>query len=227
PDAEGDLLFGGLLPGAIDQIDLPSGGVANSAEPVVGLPGDNGLQSYILAADPVSGRMAVNVDEMDDSPPTYAVWQAGPEGEPFEPFASLGALPIRHLAYSADGEWLMAIQPLVSRQTEAAIPLVSTVTGETVTLDLDSGGFAEPRLMTAGWSPTGDALAYVVRDDGNPAASGLYIAPSPGEPGHLILPGEFYGTTCCMGMSIRWAANDVIMIGRGAQPGVLLVQVGP
>ncbi len=223
--AADDSLLGHFLPGAVYRIDLSADGSASEAEFVMDLSGDRRLLSYLLATEPESGRTAVNVDEMDESPFTYEVWQNGPEGEPFEWLASLGETPIRHLSYSADGDWLMAIQP-EARTAAAAISLISVTTGEVVTPDLEMGDFVEPRLIIAGWAPTGNALAYIVRDDGNPDASGLYISPAPGEPGQLILPGEFYGTTCCMGMAIRWAANDVIAIGRGAESGVLLVQVG-
>jgi hypothetical protein len=93
---------------------------------------------------------------------------------------------------------------------------------------MSAGGANEPgpAIVGAGWSPTGSALAYLVRDEANPEAAGLYITRQPGEPGRLILAGDFYGTTCCQRMPIGWAQNDVIMIGRGAEPGVLLVQVG-
>lgn len=224
PDGDADESVMQSLTGATYQINLPSNGAPGDAEHALDLPGDSALWSYLLAADPAGGRVAVNLDEMGDSPLTAAIWQSA-DGEAFQRLASLGSLPMRYLGYSANGEWLMAIQPDPVKGG-AAIALVDAITGKVVTPDLSSADFVEPQLMVAGWAPAGDALAYVVRDDGNPAASGLYIAPGPGEPGHLILPGEFYGTTCCMGNSIRWASNDLIMIGRGAQPGVLLVHVG-
>lgn len=80
--------------------------------------------------------------------------------------------------------------------------------------------------MGAGWSPEGSAVAYVVRSVRDPAQSGLYITDTPGKPGRLIMQGDFYGTTCCQRMPIAWAANDVLMLGRGSAPGVLLVQLG-
>ncbi|MFN8378841.1 MAG: hypothetical protein U0452_09235 [Anaerolineae bacterium] len=213
------------LSGAVFQVDLSSGGAAGDAEQVMELPGTGGLTSYFLALDPASGRMAINVDDMDNSPVTDSLWQSGAGGEPFDPLASMGTVGPRYLGYSANGEWLMAIQP-DPVGGGAGIALVDTVTGKVTSPDLASEEFVEPHLMVAGWAPTGDALAYTVRDAGNPDASGLYLAPAPGEKGYLVLPGEFYGTTCCMGAPIRWASNDVIMVGRGPQPGVLLVQVG-
>ncbi|MBK8024255.1 MAG: hypothetical protein IPK19_23175 [Chloroflexi bacterium] len=81
--------------------------------------------------------------------------------------------------------------------------------------------------MGAGWVAGRVRLVYAVRDRSTTAKSGLYLTAAPGKPGKMILQGRYYGTTCCQRMPIQWVANDLIMIGRGGESGVLLVQVGP
>jgi hypothetical protein len=207
------------ISGAVFEVQLPSGGETPDARPVIDLPVARSVGSYLLALDPAGERMAVNVDRIGESPHHFEVWQATADDERFTLLASLETRGPSLLSYSANGEWLFT--------PGAGIALIDTTTGKVVGPDLESGGFSEPVLAGAGWAPTGEALVYLVHDAAKPELSGLYLAEAPGERGRLILPGDYYGTTCCLRMPIRWAANDLILLGRGSQPGVLLVQVGP
>ncbi|MBI5960941.1 MAG: hypothetical protein HY866_19535, partial [Chloroflexi bacterium] len=71
------------------------------------------------------------------------------------------------------------------------------------------------------------------RDILDPTKEGLYIAPEPGTPGRLLIQsgkdGEMattlMGTTSLQTQLIPWTANNVIMVGRGGRPGILIIRL--
>jgi hypothetical protein len=222
-----------LQPTALYTVDVPASGAPAPPAFVATIAADFSVPTYLLSVDRAQARAAYNVDIPREGE-GHSIWQTGLDGA--EPPALLADAPegmaIIAFEYAADGGTVM-----VSLSDAAAfaltVQLVAAETGEAVTLNpaLTTASDAqdkpvEPQLNGAGWSPTGLAIAYVMRDVANPEASGLYIASAPGEPGQLILAGNLYGTTCCQRVPITWAANDTIMIGRGGEPGVLLVRVG-
>jgi dipeptidyl aminopeptidase/acylaminoacyl peptidase len=224
-----------LLPPALYTVDVPAEGETAEAALAVELPQTEvPIPAYLLAVDAERARAAYNEDSLPVGE-GMSVWQTdladgnGPARLANAP-AQTGILA---LEYAADGQYVLMLstdhRSLGSRLNALA---VSAETGDAIAIDprfpvlTEQADAESPAIVGAGWSPTGSALAYLVRDRGNPDASGLYIASAPGQPGQLILPGDFYGTTCCQRMPIVWDQNDLIMIGRGAEPGVLLVQVG-
>ncbi|MBK8023220.1 MAG: hypothetical protein IPK19_17785 [Chloroflexi bacterium] len=172
----------------------------------------------------------MNVD-LRDAGPDQGLWQIPfekGEAEQLNSIPSSRNVPIR-LEYSADGRYLMTFE-MEPRQSGMTVRIATTVTGELIDIDPQFPVMTEdmtaPYIMGAGWSPVGSGLVYAVRDPLDDSKSGLYLTAAPGKPGKMILQGRFYGTTCCQRMPIQWAVNDLIMIGRGGESGVLLVQVG-
>jgi hypothetical protein len=225
----------GLSPPALYTVTVPSDGVPSKPELRFTIPSESTLSIYILAVDGPRGRIAFVYDTRDREP-LQGVWTGNLDGTDLmllHPVSNLRELPMQ-LSYSADGRHLLTFAG-ETRSGALTMRVISTETGAETDIDprfptrnpdgspLNNDA---PVVLAAGWSPRGSALAYIVRDTLNPQASGLYLTAAPGVPGTLVLPGNFYGTTCCQRAPIRWARNDVIMIGRGPAPGLLLVQVG-
>ncbi|MCC7207313.1 MAG: PD40 domain-containing protein [Anaerolineae bacterium] len=82
-------------------------------------------------------------------------------------------------------------------------------------------------IRAAAWrqGESGSALAYIVFEPLNPEASGLYFSGAPGEPGELILNGEFFAPSS-EGNRLTWAANGAILLARREGWSLVVVNVG-
>lgn len=78
----------------------------------------------------------------------------------------------------------------------------------------------------AGWSPSGSALAYLVRDMLNEEQSGLYIKSEPGKPGRLVLQGMFSVPTPRLLKPLVWANNNTILLSLSPAKGIVIVTLG-
>ncbi|MBL8132869.1 MAG: hypothetical protein JNL42_13500 [Anaerolineae bacterium] len=220
---------------AIYTVDLPSEGVLSELELRFVFPAKASLSVYVLTVDPRDERLAFVYDTRN-SETVQGVWSARLDGGDLKALHLIPTLPMLpiQLDYAANGRYLLTFVQ-GARSGGLTMRVISSETGDEIEIDprfpttSPDGSQAPsnaPMVVGAGWSPRGSALAYLVRDPVNADGSGLYITNAPGIPGKMVLSGEFYGTTCCQRMPIRWAANDTIMIGRGPERGVLLVQVG-
>lgn len=122
-----------------------------------------------------------------------------------------------------DGRHVLINTPNRMGQPEPEISmmrLVEVESGEALLIDPDR------YVSAAGWSPDGSALAYLVTDRRNEEESGLYITGTPGEAGRLILQGLFNAPTPRLAQPLTWGANNIILISRSPEEGVLLVELG-
>jgi hypothetical protein len=220
-----------LLPPAIYSVD-----VSPSAEPTLltAIPSPYNLPIYVLAAQPRLGRIAFTYDTRGEDM-LQGIWTGNIDGTDLAARSSireLRDLPLQ-LDFSADGRYLLGFG--ADDTGRPTMQVFDAETGERIEIDPDfptrtpdgaplSG--THPVIVGAGWSPRGAALIYIVRDILNEGVSGVYLTETPGTPGRQLLPGDYFGTTCCGRHPITWASNDMILIGRGAQPGVLLIQLG-
>jgi WD40 repeat protein len=155
----------------------------------------------------VKGAGVYIVDRIDGAPRRIATGDAfdqGPTG----------------LAFSADGKYLLMIEP---DNTVLHARVVDLETGNTVPV-------GEGQNVTGvAWSPTGAALAYIVwngHDADDPG--GLFLSPAPGEPGELLVTGHFMPPACCGRQPFAWATNNTILLGRiEDMQTVLEVKLGP
>lgn len=237
PDPSGTGEFRGFLPVAIYTVDLPVSGVLAAPQERVALDLDARITSYVLAANQEGTRVAFNVDLASDfDNPDQGVWEADLETAKVRQIvhtARYEHVP-NYLSYSADSRYLLALLPSTGEFINSYARVLDVDSGRFIDIDPrfpwqptplpsrpDAGG-----VIAAGWTPEGAALVYVVRhvipDD---EASGVYITHLPNAPGRQILEGDFYTTSCCLRTPINWGANDVILVGRGLQPGILLIQV--
>lgn len=215
------------LPSAIYTIDIAENGTPSEPRLLMTSPAENPLSIYILAADSVGSRIAFTIDTVNREPALQGVWMLDiPTGA----ISQLVTLPEyrempRGLAFSQDGRYLLTFHPdFTFRTTDASARILDVKTGEFIDIDPALGD--QGQVIGAGWSPRGSALVYIVTSEVSPEREGVYISPQPGEPGQMILEGRFYATTCCQTTPINWGASDVILIGRGSQSGILLIQVG-
>jgi Tol biopolymer transport system component len=173
--------------------------------------------------------------------PNNGVWLADVDGQNarrlgdfvYEAEDETISVPFAKVIFSADGQYVLACTKWISsplssielntkRQRSQASPwrVFSVVTGASLVLN------DEFYVSGAGWSPDGHALAYLVTDRLAPDNSGLYISSGPGDPGRLVLPGLFYPSTSYQTQPLTWADNNTILLSRGAEPGILVVQLG-
>ncbi len=188
------------------------------------LPAPSRLSTFALTVSEDGSQAAYNIAP-PSSNPENGIWTIGlSDLEPRQviEIEEQARLPM-NLAFSANGNYLLSLNAQGSVRNSppiSNIEVVDIAAGEII--PIDSSQF----VVGAGWSPRGTALAYIVRDATKPENSGLYISPTPGQPGQQVLQGEFYPPTCCLRVPLVWADNDMILIGRGGEEGVLLVQVG-
>ncbi len=218
-----------LLPSAIYLLDIAEDGTPSEPRLLATSPTPTPFSIYVLAANTTGGQLAFVVDTGNREPDIQGIWQVDVETGALRQLAAAARmenLP-RGLAYSADGRYLLALYALPMIDPNAPAPVARV-------LDLETGEFIDiaPSLgnrayvSSAGWAPSGSALVYTLRGLAAPDMTGVYIAAQPGEPGRMILEGQFFATTAYMTTPINWGASDIILVGRGAQPGILLIQVG-
>lgn len=227
PNLTGDSERPDLLPAAIHIIDIADNGTPSEPRLLMSSPAEVPFSIYILAADSLGRRIAFIIDTVNRQPEFQGIWQVDVETGAFQQLASLPEtreIPLG-LAYSADGRYLLTLRPdpMLNLNVDTA-RVLDVKTGEFIDIDPSLGD--QGQVIAAGWSPRGSALVYIVRSEVNPDREGVYIAAQPGEPGQMILEGRFYATTCCQTTPINWGASDIILVGRGGQPGILLIQVG-
>lgn len=79
----------------------------------------------------------------------------------------------------------------------------------------------------AGWAPNGSALAYVVTDSRDAESAGLYLTTTPGEPGHMVLQGNFFVPTSQTRQQIIWGVNNTILLSRREDQKLIAITLGP
>jgi hypothetical protein len=81
-------------------------------------------------------------------------------------------------------------------------------------------------VFTAGWSPEGSALAYLVRNEEDPSESELYISSAPDEPGQRVLDGLFLLANARASAPLVWGANNTILLTSTPEQGIVVVELG-
>jgi hypothetical protein len=123
---------------------------------------------------------------------------------------------------SPDGRFVLAGAPGISMTYKPEDSLVYLV-------DVDSGSISlidpERYLMGAGWAPTGSTLVYTAFDAIQPEQSGVFVSGAPGTPGMKLLDGRYNAATPQLRKPIAWGANNVVLLSRSPEPGIVLAQL--
>ncbi len=135
---------------------------------------------------------------------------------------SKGLLPAS-VDLSPDGRYVLVnlqsnFQPS-SQPEDSLAQVIDVASGELLLIDPDHF------VSGAGWSPEGSALSYIVTDGEGSDANGWYVTGAPGEPGDLLLPGDFALTTSRWQQSIGWGANNAVLLARRNGSDTLLVHL--
>ncbi len=139
--------------------------------------------------------------------PAFGVWVANRDGS--APRHVLPKPPVTEVAFSADDRYVAALDVTLQQYPTGGQPSTRIVrVADGSTLPVDPGNAA---LWTA-WSPTGSALAYLVRNVRDPARSGLYLTAEPGTPGTLIAAGEYAAPFLRATRMPTWSARNTLLL---------------
>ncbi|HMA36235.1 MAG TPA: hypothetical protein VKY74_17395 [Chloroflexia bacterium] len=200
--------------------NLTAGGAATKIGPLTGLGG----QIYVLALAPDGGLIAYNRDLLKTQSPDLGVWVARPDGT--DPRHLVGDRLVTDIEFSPDGQALLAFSDAVVGQY--ALPpgvssswLVTLADGKEIPIDPLGAHWAA-------WAPTGEGLAYIVSSRRTPNTSGLYLAARPGSPGRQVYAEAVVPPLVVGGQyqTLRWAANNTILLQRSRDSKVVLVHLG-
>lgn len=128
------------------------------------------------------------------------------------------------LAFSPDDRYLLIITSamisLPRKPEDSLARVVDLNTGESKLVD------DQHIVWGAGWAPSGTGLAYVVVDPVTHESDGLYLAATPGQPGHRVQDGSLFPPTPLEQQTLIWTANNVVLVSRGPQSGVVSITLG-
>jgi hypothetical protein len=188
------------------------------------LPGIGGFHTYVLAVSPVGDGLAYNRWQTEDEADN-GVWIQDLSADRAEQaLQTIPNLVPGALEFSADGRYLLSIDGRIGLfdpdPEESGVRVIDIEARESMPVD------AEHRVIAAGWSPDGSSLAYLVQNRLELETSGLYLTSTPGEPGRLVLQGDFSPTTSRFLQGITWASNNTILLSRSPETGLVLVELG-
>jgi WD40 repeat protein len=179
----------------------------------------DGAIIYTLAVSADGEQFAYNVDDRpgDKGAGLYIVDATGGTPERILKAAEVGTPPTG-LSFSADGRYLLLLSP-GGQAIDARV------------LDLETGAIVPvgdgEHVVGVAWSPTGAALAYVSYDTIGTTPGGLFVSDAPGEPGMLLVAGDFLAPLCCGRQPFLWANDNTMLLGRVEDlQTVLLVTLG-
>jgi hypothetical protein len=182
---------------------------------------------FTPSADGLSLTYAV--DFLDEA--NAGVWVSALDGSDARRVAAvsedqLGRIYLFNGATSPDGRYalVLGISPNFSDETD---PELSPTRFADLSETAPTGQLIDPEryVLSAGWSPDGSALAYIVRDITDEASSGLYVTATPGEPGRQILEGEFFVPTSRQMQPMFWGANNTILLSDRAMQQLVVVRM--
>jgi hypothetical protein len=198
------------------RLNLSSGELTPLFTP---FPGTEGVVLGALAPLPDGQRLAYT-RMFGNGNPDDGVWLADMGGQHAQRAFSL--FVANFIDFSADKRYLLVSIPYKGAERftpEESQYRVIDLQGSTMLIDPDHF------VHSAGWSPSGSALAYVVDDPQHPDAQGLYVTQQPGILGRMILPGKFWGLPAYE-YQLIWSSNNMIMLsGPGGRP-ITVVQLG-
>ncbi len=126
---------------------------------------------------------------------------------------------------SPDGRYMLVGTPGMSftnRPEDSLVYVVDVERAESMLID------PERYVMSAGWSPDGSALIYTVFDAIQTELSGVFVGtPDNIGSGHKLLNGRYLVATPTLRQSIPWTANNVVLLSRSPERGIVLVQLQP
>lgn len=179
---------------------------------------------YAFAISPDSSKVAYNFFVPGSNNPQNGVWISDLGGRNAEQLASLPQyLTPWTLEFSPDGRYVLTNAGFSGRGSEPEQSSVRVI----AVADRQLIQISDTLFVTgAGWSPTGSALVYTVRDPKNPDADGVYLTNEPGEPGILLKAGAFIVPTGRAAQAITWTANNGLLLSNMPEALMSVLQLG-
>lgn len=122
---------------------------------------------------------------------------------------------------SPDGRYVLVGVPgmtFTNQPEDSLVFLVDVEQGAAQLID------PERYVMSAGWAPTGATLIYSVYDPIRTELSGVFVG-TPGGSGRVLLSGRYLAATPNLRQGITWTANNVVLLSRSPDSGIVLVQL--
>lgn len=219
--ADGENEWPGLYTIAPDGSDLQQVGTLETDHPI---------SVYALDTSPDGTQLVFNyLSTDDDFRDRIGVWVSSLDGsEPRQILRTEVAFLPGAVSFSRDAAQVLSFSPgYAAQRVENILPehsatrLIDVASAEEILID------ETHYVYSAGWSPTGHALAYLVRvQDPDDAATGLYITTAPGESGQLVYNGFFIIPTLYQYPAITWAQNDTLLLAHARDRSIVVLQLG-
>jgi Tol biopolymer transport system component len=183
----------------------------------------DGQLAYNRSATDVESLSGVWISDLDGSNPRLLYHNAD------QPNAVPPAVE-----WSPDGQYVAFVNPIAFAVAARFEPEYSVWN----VVRVSDGQFllisSDQFVRSAGWSPDGNAIVYTNRDILDDTLNGVYVSAGPGEPARMLLPAStdpsqrtpgLMVTTSLQEQMIPWTANNTVMVGRGALPGILILRL--
>jgi Tol biopolymer transport system component len=183
----------------------------------------DGQLAYNRSSTDVESLSGVWISDLDGSNPRQ-LWHNADQPRQVPPAVD----------WSPDGQYVAFVNPIAFEYASKIAPENSVWNAVRVSdgqlLLFSSDQF----VRSAGWSPDGRAIVYTNRDLLDDTLDGVYISAGPGEPGRMLMPASadpsqrtmgLMSTTSLQEQMIPWTANNTVMVGRGGQPGILILRL--
>lgn len=195
------------------------------SEKVGTLPSLTRWSVYAFAISPDGSKVAYNYYAASSSDQANnGVWISDLNGSNAKQLVSMTLQMVPWtLEFSPDGRYLLSIAGnpgLEFNPEDSPIRVISLEDNAFLTID-DS-----QYVTAAGWSPTGSALVYTVRDPRDADVTGLYLTDEPGKPGKVIYPETLLPATSRVTHAIPWAANNVLLLSNMQEGEVVILEAG-
>jgi Tol biopolymer transport system component len=187
-----------------------------------------GIASWFMAVAPDGVSIAYNVHTGGSENPVNGVYLYNPatrenrrllENDP-------GRFPVS-LSFSPDGRYLLVheysqerAQTMTTSPENSAARVISLESGEVQWVD------PTRHVAGAGWSPTGSALVYIVRDFEDETNSGLYLTDAPGEPGRQVFEGALIIPTSEQQQPLVWSRDNKVLVTQVETYTLALIEMG-
>lgn len=204
----------------VDSTSIYSIDAAGGTPNLEGILGTPTFSVLSLSVSPDGKQIGFGVAAPSRDEATNGMWVATPDG--LNGKQLLKQYGLTDVRFSADGRYVLGEDfytlGAFGTQLRTSTSLVASVE-ERVEVRVDDVHGAH----WAAWSPTGAALAYLVRNVEQPDLEGLYVVPEPGKPAHLAYQFQRMAPPApSTWLMPTWASNNTLLVSLPARKFLLL-----
>ncbi len=222
---DGQLIFarysrvsGTIMPPEIRQI-----AVDGSGETLLGMIDTNDDPFAIYTMDVWRDKLVYLYFAQDDTP-NNGIWISDLNGENKRQIIHAEReTPISAVEMSPDGRYILYKLEAANVTSEYTpetswMQVVDVETGKNILID------SEQFVAGAGWSPEGSALVYNTYDPLDRTGA-VFVTDMPGKDGTRLLDGRYNIGTPRIRQFLTWGTNNVILLSKSPEQGVVLMQL--